>query len=400
MTSAFGVDPGNPATAARAAVVHPADAHPAAVHPAAVHAGDPHAISDTAASGIPSPANRDPASPAPGDHGAGVSHPTPRDPADNVTTHRASTQDSNPGDRNANDPADGRRNASGRNAGDHGLDQDAATGREPGGPVPAGETDAVTLSALEFDVLWEHLRLEPMPLVLKVPSPGRTYTERRELAARVWQDLEARGLGRPVGLDPRLDRLLRLLEKPQREVDGRFGATRGVRLLVAATGDDAVFAVLSKRGLALSEAPATGLAQQALSVLPPVGAGPGGSVTLRAEHVDAAGRDATTPQEFEAALCAQGVRSADAALMRTMVTQVRRQGQFGASARNRWSHRHRAPYVVGFFDTASGRYLQLRRRSPDGEIWSTISPADNRLLTKQLSDLLAEITAEADADSP
>lgn len=302
------------------------------------------------------------------------------------------------------------RNASGDNADTrhahrHAVDapdvgrRDVAA-RGPGGHRLGAGSEAVTLSAVEFDVLWEHLRLEPMPLVLKVPSPGRTYTERRELTAQVWQNLEARGLGRPVGLDPRLDRLLRLLEKPEREVDGRFGATRGVRLLMAATGDDAVFAVLSKHGLALSEAPATGLAQQALSVLPAVGAGPGGSVTLRADDVDAAGRDAATPEAFEVALRERGVRSADAALMRAMITQVRRQGQFGASARSRRSHRHRAPYVVGFFDTTGGRYLQLRRRSSDGEVWSTISPADNRLLTRQLSDLLAEITAEADADQP
>ena len=31
--------------------------------------------------------------------------------------------------------------------------------------------DPVIISTLEFDVLWEHLGLETMPLVLKVPSP-------------------------------------------------------------------------------------------------------------------------------------------------------------------------------------------------------------------------------------
>ena len=55
-------------------------------------------------------------------------------------------------------------------------------GRERG-DLPAAEP--ITISALEFDVLWEHLRLAEMPLVLRVPSPGRTYTERRELVAHV-----------------------------------------------------------------------------------------------------------------------------------------------------------------------------------------------------------------------
>jgi len=51
--------------------------------------------------------------------------------------------------------------------------------------------------------------------------------------------------------------------------------------------------------------------------------------------------------------------------------------------------------VIGFFDTTAGRYLQLRQTAPDGAAWSTISPADTRMLTSQLSDLLASITTTA-----
>jgi hypothetical protein len=261
------------------------------------------------------------------------------------------------------------------------------------GEVPV--RDPITISALEFDVLWEHLRLAEMPLVMRVPSPGRTYTERRELASGVWQALEERGLGRQVSLDARLEHLLRLLEAPDREIDGRFGATKGVRLMVAATGDDAVFAVLSKRGLTLSETPVTGLAREALSVLPPVAPGPGESVTVRGADIEAAARVSATPEAFELALCRQGVRLRDASVLRAMVGDVRRQGQFGASARNRWGHRRRAPHVIGFFDTEAGRYLQMRQTTQDGASWSTISPADNRLLVQQLSDLLAGVVASA-----
>ncbi|HEX5403121.1 MAG TPA: ESX secretion-associated protein EspG, partial [Pseudonocardiaceae bacterium] len=264
------------------------------------------------------------------------------------------------------------------------------------GATPVG--DPITISRLEFDVLWEHLRLADMPLVLRVPSPGQTYIERRQLTAEVWQALAERGLGHRLSVDDRLAYLLRLLEKPDQEIDGRFGATRGVRLLVAATGDDAVFAVLSKNGLVLSETPVTGLAREALSVLPPVGAGPGESITVRSSVLDTAASTAASPEAFEFALCRNGIRARDAGILRTMVTGVRRQGQFGASARNRWGHRRRAPHVVGFFDTDYGRYLQLRTTAADGQVWSTISPADNRLLTQQLSDLLAGITATASAE--
>ena len=261
------------------------------------------------------------------------------------------------------------------------------------GATPVGEP--ITISSLEFDVLWEHLRLAEMPLVLRVPSPGRTFTERRQLTAEVWQALEQRGLGHRLSVDDRLAHLLRLLEKPDLEIDGRFGATRGVRLLVAATGDDAVFAVLSKRGLVLSEAPVTGLAREALSVLPVVAAGPGESITVRSSVLDTAAGSAATPEAFEFALCRNDVRLRDASILRTMVTGIRRQGQFGAAARNRWGHRRRARHVVGFFDTDYGRYLQLRAAADDGQVWSTISPADNRLLIQQLSDLSAGIAAAA-----
>jgi hypothetical protein len=54
--------------------------------------------------------------------------------------------------------------------------------------------------------------------------------------------------------------------------------------------------------------------------------------------------------------------------------------------------------VIGFFDTVAGRYLQLRQTAPDGVAWSTISPADTRMLVNQLSDLLAGITASATAE--
>jgi hypothetical protein len=255
--------------------------------------------------------------------------------------------------------------------------------------TPPGEP--IQLSALEFDVLWEYLRLGEPPLVLKVPSPGQTFTERRAMVAEVWQGLELRGLGRSVDLDPRLTHLLGLLAAPDREIDGRFSVSRGARLLVAAAGEQAVFAVLSKHGLTLEPVAPTALARQAVSVLRPKPAGPGESVTVRSTDLDAAAAEATSPEQFEAALRRRRVRPRDAELLRVMVTQVRGQGQFGAAARDRWGHRRRAPRVIGYFDTAAGRYLQTRVVAPDGVAWSTVSPADDRLLAGELSDLLATV---------
>ncbi|GAA4620165.1 ESX secretion-associated protein EspG [Saccharopolyspora hordei] len=254
-------------------------------------------------------------------------------------------------------------------------------------------TRRIALSALEYDVLVEHLELETMPLVLKVPSPGRTHTERARLVDSAWRSLGARGLGRPTDVDPELERMLRLLARPDREVDGRFWLGRSVRVLAAADGGDAVLVVKDGDELSFRAASATGLPREAVSVLPPAQAGPGRSVSLLSSDLDAAAEDAgDNVEQLTGALQRRGVRADDAEALTGMVTGVSARGQFGAAARDRFGRRVRAGRVVGFFDTAHGRYAQLRRESPSGDVWSTIAPADTRRLTAHVEELLTEVT--------
>lgn len=252
----------------------------------------------------------------------------------------------------------------------------------------------MTVTALEFDVLWEHCALDAMPLVLKVPSPGRTDEERAALVARAWAGLAGRGLGRPVDLDPRLAHLLSLLCRPHAEIDGRLWAGAPLRVFAAATGDQAVLATSTGTTLTLREADATGLPRHALSVLPPAPAGPGRSVTLRTAWFEAAAKVATGRRELAAALCAEGVRDSDATDLAAMIGDVVGQGQFGSATRDRWGRRVRAPRVVSFFDTEDGRYLQVRRTGGDGEPWTTVSPADHRRMLQHLTELHTEPPAE------
>ncbi|HEX2134212.1 MAG TPA: ESX secretion-associated protein EspG [Actinophytocola sp.] len=247
--------------------------------------------------------------------------------------------------------------------------------------------EPVTISALEFDVLWEHCALDAMPLVLRVPSPGRTDEERARLVRSAWASLAERGLGRPVELDQRLAHLLSLLRRPDREIDGRLWIGSPVRVFAAATGDEAVLATMSGSSLTLRYADATGLPRFALSVLPPAPGGPGRSLTLRTADFEAAAEAATGRERFEAELLERGVRPADARELAEMIGDVVNQGQFGSAVRDRWGRRVRAPRVVSFFDTADGRYLQLRQAEPDGDPWTTISPADPRRLLQHLTTL-------------
>jgi ESX secretion-associated protein EspG len=259
------------------------------------------------------------------------------------------------------------------------------------------DTAPITLTALEFDVLWEHLRLGALPLVVKVPSPGRTFEERADIETRVWAGLEARGLGRPVDVNPDIAGLLSVLARPEREVDVRAHIGRDVRVLAASAGEGAAVAELSEGSVTLRSASATGLASAALAVLPSSAAGPGRSVTLRTEDFEsAANRAGGTREGFEQALLAGGLRGDDATVLAEMIKDVAHMGNFGAAARDRLGRRHRASRVVSFFDTEDGRYVQVRRPSDDGTLWTTISPADLRRLTHHVGELLDEVVAVAE----
>ncbi|WP_307859786.1 ESX secretion-associated protein EspG [Actinokineospora baliensis] len=240
----------------------------------------------------------------------------------------------------------------------------------------------MTVTALEFDVLTAHLGVGPVPLVLEVPSPGRTDTERADLVDRAWCGLAERGLGRPGRVDPLLASLLALLDRPEREVDGRLWTDGPLRVLAAARADAAVLATMTDTAITLSPADAADLPRYALSVLPPVAAGPGRSVTVPTADFEAA-----APGPLASGLRARGVREDDASALAEMITPLRAHGQFGAAVRDRWGRRRRADRVVSYFDTARGRYVQTRVIADSGEAWTTVSPADGRRLVQQVGAL-------------
>jgi EspG family len=258
------------------------------------------------------------------------------------------------------------------------------------------ESEPIVVSALELDVLWEHLRLGQLPLVVKVPSPGKTFEERARLEQRAWFDLEGRGLGRPVDLHPDIRDILGILAKPDREVDARAHAGRNLRVLAAATGEFAGVAQLSGEQVTLRRASATGLPAAVLAALPALPAGPGQSVTMRTEEFEAAANGAAgTKDGFRKALLELDMRSDDVDALAEMIKDVSGMGNFGAAARDKLGRRRRADRVVSFFDTEDGRYMQIRRPSADGAMWTTISPADPRKLTHHVDELLDEIVREA-----
>jgi hypothetical protein len=247
----------------------------------------------------------------------------------------------------------------------------------------------ITLSRLEYDVLWEHLELGPFQPVLAVPSPGRTHDERAELRVKAWASLAARDLGRPHDLDERLAHRLTRLARPEWEIDARLQLSEhGPRTtaLAAVAGRGATVAVLDDELGLWSVRPDQVVAEMA-GLLPTHPAGSGGSITLPAATVDhAAARAGSDRERFWRILTAKGLARAEATKVTGVLAEVVRMGHFGAARTTADRTRHRASHVVSVYDTPTNRFLFTRKNG-----WITLLPGTDAALRRQLDELLGEL---------
>ncbi|MCP3797766.1 ESX secretion-associated protein EspG [Allokutzneria sp. A3M-2-11 16] len=237
----------------------------------------------------------------------------------------------------------------------------------------------ITISDTAYQMAWEHLGLEQMPLALLVNPSGAHHEERDAVVAAAWQELRSDGLVAGPDLDERLTRWLMMLAAPDRLVDARLWLGEEVRAVAAATRDEdeGVLAVLRGGRLIMRPIYATGLARAATELLPAVGPGPGHSVSVPNEVLARAARGAgSDPRALAAALRGE-ISGEDAEQLAQMIKAPGQRGQFGAS-----TGRKRADHVVAYFDTAQGRYLM-----EDSRGWTTVSPADARVLVRQIDRL-------------
>lgn len=259
---------------------------------------------------------------------------------------------------------------------------------------PSGGTRHV-LTDVEFDLLWDELRLGPTPVVLRLRSPGRTRAERARVAAEGLRGLRERGLAGPSGPDPDLVRLLGLLAAPQRQLELRAWFGYPVRADAAERDGDGVLALRRDRTVVLSAGGSP--AHAVVSALPVLVAGPGPAVTLPTATLAAMLTD-TPCGDVVTALTELGTDPHDAAVLGRVLRGPAHRGQVTAVVYDRWGGPHRPVPHVTLLDSPGGRYRLTRRAGADGTEWSTVAPVDPRGLHALLAELLD--TAAEQLDTP
>lgn len=250
----------------------------------------------------------------------------------------------------------------------------------------------IVLSKLEFDVLWESEKLPPKHEALTVPSPGRTHTERRQLVAQAFADLERRGLAERERAVPNLVDWLNLLAHHQLSIDSWVWTDHRISSLAVVARSAALLAAVDGPEVWLIPARESAIAEAAVSVAGDVVAGPGLSVSLPTDVLSAADAAARGDVgEFAAALTHKGVAGTDARTLAEMVRDMNVRGQFGVTRMQRDQRMVRADRVVAFHDTPRGRYVHLAKPNNDGRMWSTVTPADNRRIAACVQELMAEV---------
>ncbi|MBP2474446.1 hypothetical protein JOF53_003318 [Crossiella equi] len=245
-----------------------------------------------------------------------------------------------------------------------------------------------TLTAAAVDLLWRRLDLGPMPLAVRVPPQAHTEEDLAAQSPEVDAELCGKGLLLRGGVHPELVSLLRMLARPEHEVDARLFLEQPVRALAASAGDEAALVVLAEDSWRVRLLEPTGLVHAVLGLLPDRPPGTGESVSLPSALLTEAAASGD-PEAFEAFLAGAGV--ARAAVVGLMLRDPVDFGQFGVAAVDPAGRRRRAERVVAFHDTAYGRYLVEEHKAADGTAWTTISPADTRRLHGQLTTLSAEL---------
>ncbi|MFB9906441.1 ESX secretion-associated protein EspG [Allokutzneria oryzae] len=248
-----------------------------------------------------------------------------------------------------------------------------------------------TLTVSAYQVLWERLALPQMPIELMVSPRGIEEHERRAELANGLEELRTNGFLYREEPHPELAEALWLLAHAECSVDGRLWVDRHVRALAVRARGRAVLGVLADDLFTVQRIEPGDLARAVVSVLPPLAAGAGQSVSVPREVLGAAAQSAGDSEwALVDALTAGGVPSGDARRLGSMVRGRSNGAQFGVTTADGAGKPRRADRVIACFDTPAGRYMMEEQRG-----WTTVAPADVRRLATRIDQLLAELVSRS-----
>ncbi|MGH3719205.1 MAG: ESX secretion-associated protein EspG [Pseudonocardiaceae bacterium] len=232
------------------------------------------------------------------------------------------------------------------------------------------------LSAAQWDVLTETLRLEIYPAPIQVRSHGRTDLERGHIRAGVDEELRRLGLIRAGRVEADLEAALRLLHRPTSWLDSVWlastAADQPVRVVAARDGSVGVCALQHPDrpgATVLDVVPAAGLATAVVARLPPhpPGHSPGGTIAP-APNLQRPGGVLVSASPVRTS-----VERERAAVSAILDQPHARAGQLAANLRDAAGRVHRSP-VLRWCDNPDGRYQITTLRRTDKSLTLTHRP--------------------------
>ena len=248
------------------------------------------------------------------------------------------------------------------------------------------------LSAVQWEVLTDSLRLEGYPAPIQVRSVGRADVE--ALRAEANTELSRRGLIQAGRVEADLEAALRLLHWPACWVTSIWlpdeTTDQAVRVIAARKGAVGVCALQhpDQPGATLLEIiPADGLASAVVGKLPPHPPGRSPAVTIPRQQKRAEPNRSVLVSASPARTNAERASAAAAAILDQAHT---REGQIVATVRDP-SGRVRCSDVLQWCDNSDGRYQVTVSHPLGGPHWLAVHPADPQRLGEGVQRLLASV---------
>ena len=252
---------------------------------------------------------------------------------------------------------------------------------------------AFSLSLAAVDLLWEQLRLGTPVRIFEVPSVGATVADRDRLRQLVLDDLTSRDLAYRGRLEPEVEEALVTLSGFRHAIDAVAMLSEDEQLLAraATTSWTAVLARKQDQMINFETFRPEGLVSEVVNLIGDEKPGPGRSVTYPEAGPPPPQRRPEEPT-FSGVLQPVRPQNSGYELQRraaqTMWERTRKRiGMFTVYGRDRQGRELSLP-VLSWFDTEDGRYLGHIRPGPDGQQWTTYSPADSARIAQQLVGML------------